>query len=137
MIRTYSELIRIPSFEDRFEYLKLKGGVGVITFGFDRYLNQKFYRSKEWKQLRNEVILRDQGCDMAMSGHEIFDKIIIHHMNPIEQKQIVDRDIDILDPNYLVCVSAMTHNAIHYGDFSLIDLRYSERKPGDTLLWKV
>ena len=137
MIRTYSELIRIPSFEDRFEYLKLKGGVGVTTFGFDRYLNQKFYRSKEWKQLRNEVILRDQGCDMAMSGHEIFDKIIIHHMNPIEQKQIVDRDIGILDPNYLVCVSAMTHNAIHYGDFSLIDFRYSERKPGDTLLWKV
>lgn len=135
MIRTYSELIRIPIFEDRFEYLKLHGEVGKSTFGFDRYLNQKFYRSKEWRQLRNEVILRDCGCDMALQGYEIADKIIIHHMNPIILQNIVDRDEEILNPDYLVCVSPMTHNAIHYGDFSLIDNKLIERKPGDTLLW--
>lgn len=135
MIRTYSELIRIPTFEERFEYLKLNGEVGKSTFGFDRYLNQAFYRSKEWRQLRNEIILRDNACDMAMRDHEIFGQVFIHHLNPIEEQQIVDRDEIILNPDYLVCVSLITHNAIHYGSFDLIDLGYVERKPGDTLLW--
>ena len=136
MIRTYSELIRIPTFKDRFEYLKLNGDVGESTFGFDRYLNQIFYRSKEWRQLRNEIIVRDNACDMALNGHELFDKIIIHHMNPITQEAIVHRDETILDPDYLVCVSPITHNAIHYGSFELINNNYTERKPGDTLLWR-
>lgn len=135
MIRTYSELIRIPTFEERFEYLKLNGDVGESTFGFDRYLNQIFYRSKEWRQLRNEIIVRDNACDMALEGYEIFNNIFIHHMNPIEQKQIVNRDESILNPDYLVCVSSITHNAIHYGSFDLINVGYVERKPGDTLLW--
>ena len=137
MIRTYSELIRIPTFEDRFEYLKLKGNVGESTFGFDRYLNQAFYRSKEWKQLRNEIILRDHGCDMALEGYEIFDQVFIHHMNPITQDMIIHRDECIMDPDYLICVSLLTHNAIHYGDYNLIDNRLVERRPGDTLLWNI
>ena len=135
MIRTYSELIRIPTFEDRFEYLKLHGEVGKNTFGFDRYLNQVFYRSKEWRRLRNKVIIRDNGCDMALKGCEIADKIIIHHMNPVKLKNIVDRDEGLLNPEFLVCVSPITHNAIHYGDFDLINNGLIERKPGDTLLW--
>ena len=135
MIRTYSELIRIPTFEDRFEYLKLHGEVGESTFGFDRYLNQVFYRSKEWRRLRNKVIIRDNGCDMALKGFEIADKIIIHHMNPVNLKNIVDRDEDLLNPEFLVCVSPITHNAIHYGNFDLINYGPIERKPGDTLLW--
>lgn len=130
-------MIRIPNFEDRFEYLKLKGDVGESTFGFDRYLNQAFYRSKEWRQLRNEIILRDGACDMALQGYDIADKIIIHHLNPITQQNILDRSEDILNPEYLVCVSPITHNAIHYGNFDLINIGYKERLPGDTLLWTI
>lgn len=136
MIRTYSELIRIPTFEDRFRYLQLKGDVGENTFGFDRYLNQAFYRSREWRQLRNEIILRDGACDMALDGYEITSNIFIHHMNPITQDAIIHRDESILNPEYLVCVSFVTHNAIHYGSFDLIDNSYVDRKPGDTLLWR-
>lgn len=135
MIRTYSELIRIPTYEDRFEYLKLHGEVGDSTFGFDRYLNQAFYRSKEWRQLRNKIILRDSACDMALQGYDIADKIIIHHLNPITEEEIIHRDEDILNPEFLVCVSPLTHNAIHYGNFELINSSYSERRYGDTRLW--
>lgn len=135
MIRTYSELIKIPTYADRFDYLNLHGLVGEDTFGFDRYLNQKFYRSKEWRQLRNKIIVRDYGCDMALQGFDIVGKIIIHHMNPITQKSIIDREDYLMNPEYLVCVSLMTHNAIHYGDYELINREIVERKRNDTKLW--
>lgn len=135
MIRTYSELIKIPTYADRFDYLNLHGLVGEDTFGFDRYLNQKFYRSKEWRQLRNKIIVRDYGCDMALQGFDIVGKIIIHHMNPITQKSIIDREDYLMNPEYLVCVSLITHNAIHYGDYELINREIVERKRNDTKLW--
>lgn len=135
-MRTYSELIQLETFEERFDYLRLGDRIGKETFGFDRYLNQIFYSSPEWKAIRNEVIVRDNGCDMALEGYEIYDHILIHHMNPISVEDIRDRNDDILNIDYLVCVSHNTHNAIHYGNDIFKALQYKERKPNDTCPWK-
>jgi hypothetical protein len=133
--RTYSELIQIESFEDRFLYLRLQGSVGLDTFGFDRYMNQRFYASREWKRVRQIVIARDNGCDMAVPGFEIYDRIYIHHMNPMTPDDIKHGNDDILDPEFLICVTHKTHNAIHYGDERLLPRQLIERRPGDTKLW--
>ena len=135
MIRTHRELTRLKSFEERFEYLKLRGQVGKSTFGYDRYINQAFYRSSEWRRVRNLVIARDEGLDLGVTGYEIFDRPIIHHMNPMGLEDLVSGDDDILNPECLVCVSHRTHNAIHYGDESLLPKPLVERRPGDTRLW--
>ena len=135
-IRTYSELIKIPTFKERFEYLRLDGKVGEETFGFDRYLNQVFYKSPEWKATRDFVIIRDQGCDLAMEGHEIFGKILVHHMNPISMEDIVHRTEYLLDPEYLICTIKNTHDAIHYGDGSLLITGPIERTKNDTCPWR-
>ncbi len=135
-IRTYSELIKIPTFKDRFEYLRLDGKVGEETFGFDRYLNQIFYKSQEWKAARDFVIIRDQGCDLAMEGHEIFGRILVHHMNPIRIEDIVNRSKYLLDPEYLICTIKNTHDAIHYGDGSLLITEPIERTKNDTCPWR-
>lgn len=135
-IRTYSELMRLPTFEERFRYLKLDGLVGKDTFGFDRYLNQEFYRSKEWKEVRDFVIVRDNGCDLGMDGYEIVGRIYIHHMNPITVNDIVHSSDFLLNPDYLVCVSHNTHNAVHYGDEDLLVTAPVERRKNDTCPWK-
>ena len=135
-IRTYSELVRLPTFEERFRYLKLDGLVGKDTFGFDRYLNQEFYRSKEWKEVRDFVIVRDNGCDLGMDGYEIAGRIYIHHMNPITVNDIVHSSDFLLNPDYLVCVSHNTHNAVHYGDEDLLVTAPVERRKNDTCPWK-
>lgn len=134
-VRSYHEMRRFDTHEDRYEYLKLRASVGTSTFGFDRWINQAFYRSLEWKQIRNAVIARDMGLDMGVEGFEIFDKVIIHHMNPMTPEQIEDGDPDILNPEYLICVSHNTHNAIHFGDKRLLVQPLVERRPGDTNLW--
>lgn len=134
-IRTYSELIRYDSFEDRFRYLKLDGKVGEDTFGFERYLNQSFYRSRDWLNVRDYVITRDGGCDLGVYGNEIVGKIMIHHMNPITVKDIVELTEYLLNPEYLICVSHRTHNAIHYGDELLITTPI-ERRKNDTCPWR-
>lgn len=136
IIRTYSELIKIPTFEERFEYLNLDGKVGEETFGFDRYLNQVFYKSDEWKSIRNEVIIRDNGCDLGIEDREIHGRIIIHHMNPITVDDIIHRNEDILNPEYLVCVADNTHKAIHYGDEDLLIKDLIERTKNDTCPWR-
>lgn len=133
--RSYSELIRLSSFEDRFRYLSLRGQVGEATFGFDRYINQAFYRSAQWRHIRNDVIVRDNGCDLGVDGFEIHERIIIHHMNPMRVADIIGDDASILDPEFLICVTHNTHNAIHYGDERLLPRPLIERKPGDTKLW--
>lgn len=135
MIRTFSELSQLTSFLDRFRYLQLRGEVGRATFGFDRYLNQNFYRSTQWKQVRNHVIARDQGCDLAFPDHEIHDRIYIHHMNPMRVEDIVHGNEEILEPEFLISTTHRTHNAIHYGDESLLPKPFVERRPGDTKLW--
>lgn len=135
-IRTYSELIRLPTFEERFRYLKLDGLVGKDTFGFDRYLNQEFYRSKEWKEVRDFVIVRDNGCDLGVDGYEIVGRIYIHHMNPITVNDIVHSSDFLLNPDYLICVSHNTHNAVHYGDENLLVTAPVERRKNDTCPWK-
>ena len=135
-IRTYSELMRLPTFEERFRYLKLDGLVGKDTFGFDRYLNQEFYRSKEWKEVRDFVIVRDNGCDLGVDGYEIVGRIYIHHMNPITVNDIVHSSDFLLNPDYLVCVSHNTHNAVHYGDEDLLVTAPVERRKNDTCPWK-
>lgn len=135
-IRTYSELITLPTFEERFEYLRLDGRVGEETFGFDRYLNQVFYKSKEWLQVRDQVIARDNGCDLGMEGHEIYSKILVHHMNPVSKEDILKRSEWILDPEYLICTIKNTHDAIHYGDRSLLATAPIERRPNDTCPWR-
>lgn len=134
-IRSYSELRRINTFEDRYDYLKLGGSVGGSTFGFDRYINQRFYTSREWKQVRERVIARDMGLDLGVEGHEIYDKIIIHHMNPMTVDEIEHGEKHILDPEYLITTTHNTHNAIHYGDASLLPRPHIERRRGDTRLW--
>lgn len=136
MIRTYSELAALQTYEDRFRYLKLGGSVGSDTFGFDRYLNQQFYRSREWKHIRDLVITRDNGCDLGIEGYEIHGKIYIHHMNPIAQKDILDQTEFLLNPEFLICTTHRTHNAIHYGDESLLTLAPVERSKNDTCPWK-
>lgn len=135
-IKNYSELSLLPTFEERFEYLKLEGVVGADTFGFDRIFNQKFYQSYEWKTVRNEIIVRDLGCDLGIEDRQIFGRILIHHMNPISLKDISDATKFLLNPEYLICVSHDTHNAIHYGDIRLVKKDLVERKPNDTCLWK-
>lgn len=135
-IRTYSELITIPSFIERFRYLKLTGAIGEETFGFDRYLNQIFYKSKEWKRVRDEVIIRDLGRDLGVKGYDISSNIIIHHMNPISVKDIQNRNDILLNPEYLISTSRITHNAIHYGDESLLIQDPIIRRPNDTCPWK-
>ena len=126
---------KLSSFEERFEYLKLSGKVGAETFGFERYLNQNFYRSKMWKELRNRIIIRDDGNDLAMDGYQIGGKILIHHLNPITKKDIEDMSEYMLDPEFLVCCSHNTHNAIHYGDADLLPQLPFERKPNDQCPW--
>ena len=135
MTRTYSELIKLPTFKERFNYLQLGGSVGKETFGFDRYINQKFYKSREWKQIRDYVITRDNGCDLAAEGYDIHGRIYIHHMNPILAKDIVDQSEFLLDPEYLISVTHNTHNAIHYGDEGLLITEPIERTPNDTCPW--
>lgn len=135
-IKTYSELITLPTFEERFEYLQLKGTVGQETFGFDRYLNQILYSSKEWKSLRNKIIVRDNGCDLALDGFEIHGRILIHHINPITIDDVIKRREMVFDPENLICVTHNTHNAIHYGDKSLLITGPIERRANDTCPWK-
>lgn len=136
MIRTYSELIGIESFLDRYFYLKLHGKVGEETFGLDRYVNQQLYKSRRWRNVRSQVIIRDNGCDLGVDGHELDNYIVIHHMNPITLEDIeYDRD-EIYDPEYLICCSSRTHQAIHFGDEGLLPKEFVARKPGDTCLWR-
>lgn len=135
-MRSYSELAKLNTFEERFKYLMIGGAVGVETFGFDRYLNQALYNSSEWKRVRNEVILRDNGCDLGIEGYEVNKRILIHHMNPISINQVLNRDPIIFDPEYLISTTHATHNAIHYGDESILTNYIPvERTPGDTRLW--
>lgn len=135
MIRTYSELRRRETLEDRFNYLNLHGRVGDATFGFDRFLNQRFYTSHEWRQVRHHVIVRDNGCDLGVDGYDIHERIYIHHMNPMTVSDLVEFNREILDPEYLIAVTLNTHNAIHYGDSSQLPKPPIERRPGDTKLW--
>lgn len=136
-IRTYSELIMLPTFEDRYEYLKLNGKIGEETFGFDRYINQQLYqRSQKWKSVRDKVIIRDNGCDLSMEGYEIWGKIIIHHMNPITIEDIERESDFVFNPEYLISTSLNTHNAIHYGDENLLIKAPIERTKYDTCPWR-
>lgn len=135
-IRTYSELITLPTFIERYRYLKLSGRVGEDTFGFDRYLNQVFYQSKEWRSIRDYVITRDNGCDLGMVGHDIYGRILIHHMNPITADDILKRSDLLLNPEYLICTIKNTHDAIHYSDESLLITDPIERSKNDTCPWK-
>ncbi len=137
IIRTYSQLISLSTFEERFKYLKLKGAVGEDTFGFNRYFNQRFYASKEWKSIRESVIIRDNGCDLGISDRPIGGRIYIHHMNPITMKDIEECTEYLISPQYLITVSLDTHNAIHYGDESILNKGILvERKPNDVAPWK-
>jgi hypothetical protein len=135
-LRTYSELILLPTFDERFEYLKLDGVIGEDTFGFDRYLNQQFYHSQEWKRIRDQVIVRDNGCDLGIDGYFIRGRIYIHHMNPITVHDIIRHSSFSVSPEYLICVSQETHNAIHYGDASKLQRELVIRRPNDTCPWK-
>lgn len=135
--KNYNELSNINSYDDRFKYLSLKGNVGSDTFGFDRHLNQDFYKSKEWKQIRNQVIIRDNGCDLGVKGKKIYGKIYVHHMNPIEKKDIVDSTEYLLNPDFLICTSKETHDAIHYGNEEYLKRNEVHvRKKNDTCPWK-
>lgn len=137
MIRTFSELSQLATFEDRFRYLQLSGSVGKDTFGFDRYINQMFYRSREWKSVRDQVIIRDNGCDLGVEGYEIYGRIYIHHMNPIMLKDIKDSTEFLLDPEYLITTTFNTHNAIHYGNEDFLStLKPIERSKNDTCPWR-
>ena len=134
-IRKYSELRCFETFEDRFDYLVLKGVVGIHTFGFDRWINQQFYTSREWRETREVVILRDNGCDLGVDGYEIGHGLLIHHMNPVTARDIEEGESWLLDPEFLITTSHRTHNAIHYGDKSLLPRPHVPRTPGDTKLW--
>lgn len=135
-IRTYTELMKLQTFEERFRYLKLVARVGEETFGFDRYLNQQFYHSQEWKSIRNEIIIRDNACDLGITGREMNKGIIIHHMNPITKDDLIHQSDFLLNPDYLICVSKKTHSAIHYGDESLLFDGLVERSKNDTCPWR-
>lgn len=135
-IKTYSELISIPTFEERYRYLRIGGSVGEETFGFDRYLNQIFYKTREWQAIRDSVIIRDFGCDLAITDREIQGKILVHHMNPITKEDVLNRSEFLLDPEYLICTSKSTHDAIHYGDDSLLIKAPVDRRPYDTCPWR-
>lgn len=135
-LRSHSELQRFETFAERYDYLRLRGTVGEETFGSDRYFNQKFYRSNEWKSIRHHVIIRDDGCDLGIPGREIRERIIIHHMNPMVVEDLIHGNEDILDPEFLISTTHRTHNAIHYGDETLLLQDPIIRTPGDTTLWK-
>ena len=135
-IRTYRELMELTTFEERFRYLKLEANVGDATFGFDRYLNQQFYRSNEWKRLRNEIILRDNACDLGILDRELDKRIIIHHMNPITKDDLIHQTDFLLNPEYLICTCHKTHSAIHYGDESILEQVIVERTKNDTCPWR-
>lgn len=134
--KTYEELIHLTTFKERFEYLKLGGRVGEDTFGADRYLNQLLYRSRDWRRLRDLIIIRDDGCDLGLDGYPIKGSILIHHLNPITKDDILNRRPNIFDQNNLICVSQLTHNAIHYGDESLLYSDIVIRKPNDMIPWR-
>ena len=134
-IKSYSELRQLKTFEERYHYLKLRGGVGVATFGFDRHINQQFYRSTQWRYAREQVIARDLGCDLGLDGYEIYDKILIHHMNPMTVDHLQQGDADVLNPEYLITTTHRTHNAIHFGDEKLLAKPFVARRFGDTNLW--
>ncbi len=136
MINNFTELSRLDTFDERFEYLKLDGSIGFDTFGFDRHLNQTFYHSDTWKRIRDSVIVRDCGCDLGLEGCEIHGKILVHHMNPVTIQDILERNKTILDPEFLVCVSHQTHNAIHYGSKENLARITNERLPNDTCPWR-
>lgn len=136
MLKCYSELLRLTTFKERYEYLRLDGVVGEETFGFDRYLNQIFYNSQEWKDIRRKIIIRDNGCDLGLDGYEIRGKILIHHMNPIRQQDILLRTDLVLNPEYLIATTLSTHNAIHYGDEKLLLTVPNERRKNDTCPWR-
>lgn len=136
MIRTYSELSKLSSFKERYEYLRLGGSVGKETFGFERYLNQTFYKSAEWQSIRREVIIRDNGYDLGLEGYDIHGPIIIHHMNPINSIDIIRQSEMLLNPEYLISTVLLTHNAIHYGDESLLPIAPFERCKNDTCPWR-
>lgn len=139
-IRNYEELVTFRTFEDRYNYLKIEGSIGIETFGFDRYLNQALYKSGEWKELRNRIIIRDtfrdDVCDLGVPDIPIVGRVIVHHMNPLTEEDILDRNPDIFNPNFLICVSIDTHNAIHYGDFQKIKKAEVARSKNDTCPWK-
>lgn len=135
-IRTYSELSKLTTFEERYRYLRLGGRVGEETFGFDRWINQMFYKDPEWLKIRDEVIIRDNGCDLGIEGREIYSRIIVHHMNPITKADILDRSEFLLDPEYLICTVKNTHDAIHYGDENLLITLPMERSANDTCPWR-
>lgn len=135
-IRTYSELSQLATFEERYRYLRLGGRVGEETFGFDRWINQTFYKDPEWLKVRDIVIMRDNGCDLGIEGREIYSRIIVHHMNPITKTDILDRSKFLLDPEYLICTVKNTHDAIHYGDENLLITLPMERSPNDTCPWR-
>lgn len=135
-IRRYSELIKLPTFEERFEYLKLDGRVGKMTYGSDRIFNQAFYHSKEWRDFRSKVIARDNGCDLGIKDREIFDKLIVHHINPMTIRDLEEGGEELFDMENFICCSHNTHEAIHYGDSNLlVKTEFVERRPGDTILW--
>ena len=136
LIRTYDELVTFQTYEDRYNYLRLVGVPGDYTFGYDRWMNQTFYRSSEWKRIRDLVIIRDDGCDLGIADRPITDKIIIHHMNPINVDDIKHSTENLMDPRYLVCCSMLTHNLIHYGADATKPLITTERKPNDTCPWR-
>ena len=136
IIRTYSELITLSTFKERYEYLKLDGRVGEDTFGWDRCLNQIFYKSKEWNRIRDQVIFRDLGCDLALEGFEIHGRILIHHMNPISKSDILDRSEFLLNPEYLICTTKATHDAIHYGNLDSLHNEPVIRTKNDTCPWR-
>lgn len=134
-MRRYSELRRLNTFEERYNYLRLQGSIGRASFGFDRHVNQAFYKSREWRDLRHHVIVRDNGCDLGVDGFEIHSDLLVHHMNPLDLEAIEDADPRILDPEFLITTTHRTHNAIHYGDESLLPRQFVPRRHGDTRLW--
>lgn len=136
-IKCYSELMSLSTFIERYRYLKLVGSVGKETFGYDRYLNQTLYRSPEWKRFRRDIIIRDNGCDLGCEGYDIVGKILIHHIEPITIEDIIKRNPKIFDPENVISTQLMTHNAIHYGDESLLITEPVVRKPNDTCPWKI
>lgn len=135
MTRTYSELVKLDTLEERYEYLRIGGVVGKSTFGFDRYINQMLYTSDRWRAVRDEVIIRDDGCDLGIDDYEIADKILVHHMNPITEEDIIEERDHVFDPEFLISTSHRTHNAIHFGDSNLLPKLPIKRRPGDTKLW--
>lgn len=135
MLKSFSILSSLDTFEERYRYLRIGGVVGKATFGYDRPLNQRFYRSTEWRRLRDEILIRDNGCDLGVPGRDIFSRPLIHHMNPLSPEQVQNGGAELFDPENLITVSHMTHNAIHYGDETLLDIGLNERLPGDTTPW--